>query len=602
MEFDQPKLKEILQTHFKYPDFRKGQHEVIEAILAKKDVLAVMPTSAGKSLCYQFPSVYLNKLVIVISPLISLMNDQVQALKNLNIRSGCLHSGIGIIDQKKVFEEISKNAGFLLYLSPERAYTDAFANWIKTKEIGLFAIDEAHCVSQWGHDFREEYSKLNFLKTLRPDVPIMALTATATPTVLSDISRSLKLINPEKIINGFYRPNLYYQVEHCSGEDNKITYIKSGIESTPTGRIIIYCGKREEAEGLKNILGKIYKKVGVYHGGMSAKDREETQKSYTSGDLRILCATNAFGMGIDQPDVRLVIHHRFPKNIESLYQEMGRAGRDGKESTCLVLFDKADKSLQNFFIVNSKAPKMIKDAQWKNLNLLIDYCESDECRHAEILTYFKDPHRMKKCGHCDSCLPTTKRRIKICRTTRPVTEIKQEILPTSTNTTEKQHEALVNWRRELAKKLNTTGPLLIDNRDLTRIVKSNPKNLNELLSLSISSTQFISKYGIQILDVLNSISVTKTSNDIEIKKIKKIMNKESDSLSNAEERRFELLKLWRKDKANTLDLPTFCILSNKTLISIAKKNPKTLKELMSIHGIGPHKLEQFGKEILAYIK
>lgn len=510
MEIQKQVFSKTLETHFKFPDFRKGQLEVIEAILSKKDVLAVMPTSAGKSLCYQFPSVYLKKLVIVISPLISLMNDQVRSLKEMGIKSGCLHSGLTLNEQKNVFKELNESIGYLLYLSPERAYNDGFTRWIKEKDIALFAIDEAHCVSQWGHDFRPEYSKLRFLKEIRPDVPVMALTASATPFVLNDISNCLGLKTPERIVKGFYRPNLYYQVVDCSGEDHKLKYIRSGIEAHPEGRIIIYCSKRADTEKLGETLSRYYEGVGIYHAGLSTLERTQTQKSYSEGTLRILCATNAFGMGIDQSDVRLVVHYSFPKNIESLYQEMGRAGRDGKESTCLVLYDTADKGLQVFFIKKSEAKEEIKKAQWRNLDHLIAYCETDECRHGEILTYFKDPQRMKKCGHCDSCDPQSKRKVRVTKVL---------VMPTVT-----------------------------------------------------------------------------------VPSKKKVRKEKSTALTGLQEFAFAELRTWRKEKADSLDLPAFCIFSNQTLMDVARKNPKTKSELLNIKGIGPTKVEQFGEELLFVLK
>lgn len=512
MRLEKHNFADKLLEHFKFSQFRKGQEEVIEAVLQKKDVLAVMPTSAGKSLCYQFPSVYLQKLVIVISPLISLMNDQVRSLKELGINTGCLHSGLTPEDQRLVFKELNENSGYLLYLSPERAYSDAFIRWIKDKEIALFAIDEAHCVSQWGHDFRPEYSKLSFLKEIRPDVPIMALTASATPFVLNDISSCLGLNGPERIVKGFYRPNLYYQVEACSGEEKKLKYIRSGIEATPQGRIIIYCSKRADAESLGETLGRFYKGVAVYHAGLSTKERTETQRAYAEGKLRILCATNAFGMGIDQSDVRLVIHYSFPKNIESLYQEMGRAGRDGKESTCLVLYDTADKGLQVFFIKKSDAKENIKKAQWKNLDHLIDYCESDECRHGEILTYFKDPQRMKRCGHCDSCDPKSERRVKLNKNllapapqkTPAKKKGKNEKSLTLNAKQELIYEELKEWRKAKAELLDLPAFCVFNNQTLIDMAKASPSNVKGLLKIKGVGPAKISQYGEEIISLLSS--------------------------------------------------------------------------------------------------
>ena len=321
-----------LHERFHLTEFRKGQQGILESVMAGRDTMAVLPTGGGKSLCYQLPAYALGKLVIVVSPLIALMRDQVRSLRALGLKAGCLHSGQEIDEKKQVFGEIRQGGAFLLYLSPERIQKDGFAGWIKQQEVGLFAIDEAHCVSQWGPDFRPDYGKLNLLRELKPQVPILALTATATPPVLDDIVRSLHLRQPERHVRGFYRPNLFYQVVVCEAEDQKVEIIKSAVRRTPEGRILIYCGTRNMCESLSTELSLSFDGVGFYHAGLGTEARNEVQKKVEEGKYRILCATNAFGMGIDYPDVRLVTHYQMPANIESFYQEMGRAGRDGKVS------------------------------------------------------------------------------------------------------------------------------------------------------------------------------------------------------------------------------------------------------------------------------
>jgi ATP-dependent DNA helicase RecQ len=404
-------LEATLQKSFGLTGFRKGQKEIIDACLNKRDAMAVLPTGGGKSLCFQFPAVYLNQLVIVISPLIALMRDQVEGLRRRGIPAGCLHSGQADEAKREVFAAIEKGGAFVLYLSPERAQKEGFQRWIQNRQVALFAIDEAHCVSQWGHDFREEYSQLSILKQLRPDVPVLALTASATPTVLADIASNLKLKNPEKHVHGFYRGNLFYQVEFCSDDDVKSLMLIQALKQNTSGRIIIYCGTRKVTEELAGFLQRSFSAVGFYHAGMSSDERTQMQQAYANGKIRILVATNAFGMGIDQPDVRLVVHYQIPANIDALYQEMGRAGRDGLPSTCLTLYSRKDKGLQTYFISSSEAPQIIKNARWRNLDALVNYAEGGECRHAEILTYYKDSQRLERCGHCDTCDAQSTRRI-----------------------------------------------------------------------------------------------------------------------------------------------------------------------------------------------
>ncbi len=498
----------LLKKGFGLSSFRLGQKEIITAILNKRDVLAVLPTGGGKSLCYQFPALHCQQLVIVVSPLIALMKDQVASLQRQGVNAGCLYSGQSLEEKREVFSRIHQGGPFLLYLSPERVQKEGFQKWIQDRNVALFAIDEAHCVSQWGHDFREEYGELRVLKKLRPDVPILALTASATPTVLNDIAKNLHLKDAEKMVHGFYRPNLYYQVESCADDEGKILFLHQSLKQTPMGRVLIYCGTRKITEELALSLSRTFQQVGFYHAGLSSEERTEVQEKYMRGEIRILVATNAFGMGIDQPDVRLVVHFQMPANIDSLYQEMGRAGRDGKESTCVMLYSRKDKGLQSFFIQSSSAPKAIKDSRWRNLDALVNYSESSACRHAEILTYYRDSQRFQRCGHCDVCDPDSRRRIS-----QPPAKALQSVLRKS--------------------RKNKTA-----------------------LSLDLNPEQ---------------------------------------------ELRFQNLKKWRKEKAFELDLPAFVIFNDQTLRQLAIRNPQSLDELRSIHGIGEAKLEKFGWDLLAEI-
>ncbi|WP_374075199.1 RecQ family ATP-dependent DNA helicase [Bdellovibrio bacteriovorus] len=509
--------EDLLKKYFNLSQFRRGQKEIIDAVLAKKDVLAVLPTGGGKSLCYQYPAVYLQKLVIVISPLIALMKDQVTSLQRLGIPAGCLHSGQSDDEKREVFAALNKGGAFVLYLSPERAQKEGFQKWIQQRSIGLFAVDEAHCVSQWGHDFREEYAQLSILKKLCPDVPILALTASATPTVLDDISKQLNLKKPERMVHGFYRPNLYYQVELCENEDAKLDFLLQSIKNTPTGRIIVYCGTRKITESTAVLLEKKFAQVGFYHAGLSAEIRAQTQDAYTRGDLRILVATNAFGMGIDQPDVRLVVHYQIPANIDALYQEMGRGGRDGQESTCLTLYSKKDKGLQSYFIHNSEAPEEIKGARWRNLDALVNYAEGSECRHAEILTYYKDSQRIERCGHCDSCDSKSTRRIlkpltpfvkldqtleKIKTTLKKAKKSKASDLELN-DIQEERYEKLKKWRKEKAKELDAPAFVVFSDQTLKHLAIKNPKSLDDMRSVYGIGEAKLEKFGWDVLAELN---------------------------------------------------------------------------------------------------
>ena len=498
-------LEQNLKKSFNLTTFRTGQREIISAVLNKQDALAVLPTGGGKSLCYQFPAVHTNQLVIVISPLIALMKDQVYALNQKGIPAGCLYSKQTEDEKRLIFQTIQLGGAYILYLSPERVQKDGFKNWITDKKIALFAVDEAHCVSQWGHDFRAEYSELHTLKTLRPDVPILALTASATPTVLDDIAKNLKLNNPQRLVHGFYRPNLYYQVETCSDEDQKIHWLIQAIKQFPTGRILIYCGTRKVTEQLSADLEKKFDHIGFYHAGIGIAERTKTQESYAKSELRILVATNAFGMGIDQPDVRLVIHYQMPANIDSLYQEMGRAGRDDAHSTCLMLYSKKDKGLQSYFIQTSVAIKAIKDLRYRNLDALVSYSEAGECRHAEILTYYKDSQRLKKCGHCDTCDPKSNRKIQTPQftITKKATAKKKVFAFTDdtmlTRDEETRFKTLREWRKAKATELDLPAFVIFGDKTLRELAQKNPQSLAELTGIYGIGEQKMEKFGWNIL-------------------------------------------------------------------------------------------------------
>lgn len=512
---DLEQLRQILKKHYGYSDFRKGQIGILESILSGKDTLAVMPTGGGKSLCFQIPALLPEGgIVVVVSPLIALMRDQVQTLKRIGIPAGALHSGQEMEEKREVFRELNSSPNYILYVSPERVQNDGFAPWLqKQKNIRLFAVDEAHCISQWGSDFRQDYYKLKLLRDMRPDVPILALTATATPPVLADISRQLSLRNPAQHVYGFYRPNLFYQVENCDSDDTKVEWVKAALRQFPEGRTIIYCGTRKKTVELVTELKSEFKQVDYYHAGRNSEMRSKIQEKFENGKTRILVATNAFGMGIDHPDVRLLVHLHMPANIESLYQEMGRAGRDGLPSTCLLLYSKKDKGLQSYFIQSSDAPAEILQSKWRALDTITQFAEVSECRHAGVLTYFRDPARMQACGHCDVCAPDSDRNVREPEKDTPKASViirsKSKTRKKSKSTSihlssseEKVYEALKNWRREYAAKNDQPAFMVFSNKTLEDLVRKHPRSSHELADVNGFGPHKIDLMGAELLKEL----------------------------------------------------------------------------------------------------
>jgi ATP-dependent DNA helicase RecQ len=506
----------ILSDSFGIQSFRHGQWEIISSVLSGQDTLAVMPTGGGKSLCYQLPSLCRKGITLVITPLISLMRDQVTALKAKGIPCGCINSNQDAAENRRVFHELKVHDSFLLYLSPERIQKPGFEGWVKTAPISLFAVDEAHCVSQWGHDFRPDYGKLNVLRASRPDVPILATTATATPQVLNDIAKQLALKEPRRHVYGFYRPNLYYQVEYCDDETEKMALVREALDRTHLGRIIIYAGTRKQSENLNSELGRSYPGVDYYHAGLSSEERDAIQDKYDNGAVRILVATNAFGMGVDSPDVRLIVHYQMPANLDSYYQEVGRAGRDGAHSTCLLLYAKKDRGLQSFFIRESSAPLEIKNARWRSLDAIIQYAEGGECRHSGILTYFKDVDRIQSCGHCDVCDPDSPRRVPhtFVAPVKSVTrkgKSKEKKSPTERvsallSAEESERIRVIReWRREYAKSLDMPAFIIFSNRTLEDLARRTPGTLAELEEVYGLGPQKIAAFGKELLEILSEL-------------------------------------------------------------------------------------------------
>lgn len=395
------KLLEILSKYYGYTSFRKGQESIIHSILSEKDVLAIMPTGGGKSICYQLPALILDGMTIVISPLISLMKDQVDALKTMGINAAFINSSLSNKEFNEILNNIRKNNYKILYIAPERLDAHEFIELINNNNISQIAIDEAHCVSQWGHDFRLSYRRISdFIKNLPKRPIITAFTATASEEVRADIINLLCLENPDCYITGFDRENLSINIVKSSSKNK---YILDYIKNHKNESGIIYAATRKEVENIHNGLSKRNISVSKYHAGLSKNERSKNQEDFINDDVDIMVATNAFGMGIDKPNIRWVIHYNMPQSIENYYQEIGRAGRDGEKSECVLLFSPGDVHIQKYLIdIGVENPER-KLFQHKKLQYMIDLAYSNSCYRRTILNYFGENY-IEDCNNCSNCL------------------------------------------------------------------------------------------------------------------------------------------------------------------------------------------------------
>jgi len=393
-------MYQTLKKHFGYDKFRPLQEQIVTRVLEKEDCLVLMPTGGGKSLCFQLPTLMQDGLTIVVSPLISLMKDQVDALRANGVNAAYLNSTLTPDEKVQILRDVTDGTTKLLYIAPERLGVPQFAELLHKLPVSLFAIDEAHCISEWGHDFRPDYRNLSKLRGNFPTIPIIALTATATETVRKDIVKQLNLPKPHIFTSSFNRSNLSYEV---LPKKESFGTILSLIELHPQESVIIYCFSRKDTENLARKLNAEGYNAGTYHAGLTADQRRENQDKFIWDDIHIMVATIAFGMGIDKPDVRLVIHHSLPKSIEGYYQETGRAGRDGLPARCVLLFSTADKFKQDYFISQMSDPDEQRQAQ-HNLDQTLDYGKLDSCRRKFLLQYFNEDYTEHNCQNCDQCV------------------------------------------------------------------------------------------------------------------------------------------------------------------------------------------------------
>ena len=597
----------LLQHYFGYGAFRPGQEELVDGILEGRDVFGIMPTGGGKSICYQLPGLMLPGVTLVVSPLISLMHDQVMALKIAGIPGAYVNSSLTFPQLKAVYRNMLMGKYKIIYVAPERLQSEGFVDAVLQMNISMVAVDEAHCISQWGQDFRPSYLKIvDFIRLLPRRPVIAAFTATATQKVREDVKRILGLQDPVEVVTGFDRPNLWFEVRHPDMKDGELLRL---LEARKRRSGIVYCATRKSVEQVCQLLTDRGYAATRYHAGLEERERMENQNAFLYDEKTVMVATNAFGMGIDKSNVSFVIHYNMPKSLEAYYQEAGRAGRDGSNADCILLYAPRDVQTARFLIENGsdnedlteEQREIIKKQDYERLEAMTVYCKTRTCLRGWILEYFGQKHP-EVCGNCGSCAKEYEKK-DITKEAQMILSCVRRIRdhlgyyvgkPTVVRTLQGSRE----------KKTIELGLNEISTYGLMKTMSANA--IKELISRLEDGGYLVTELEHQTLRLTEKASgVLYLGESVEVlvlKQEEKIARLDDDGMTEDERELFDLLRECRSRLARQNGVAPFMIFSNATLMDMAKKHPTNMTAFKRVSGVGEMKAGWYGKDFLKVLK